>query len=74
MPAQKKNKSVFDNLFSINANEYKEQKGKFDYLSWSDALSLVLKEYPETTWEVHEFEFPMLRSDKAFEGVSTRQP
>tara|TARA_R100001594_G_scaffold137042_1_gene179795 strand:- start:13201 stop:13881 length:681 start_codon:yes stop_codon:yes gene_type:complete len=74
MPAQKKNKSVFDNLFSINANEYKEQKGKFDYLSWSDALSLVLKEYPETTWEVHEFDFPMLRSDNAFEGVSTRQP
>ena len=50
-----KNKSVFDNLFAINANEFKEKKGKFDYLSWSDAVAYVLKEYPKTTWKVHEF-------------------
>jgi hypothetical protein len=50
-----KNKSVFDKLFAINANEFKEKKGKFDYLSWSDAVAYVLKEYPEATWVVHEF-------------------
>lgn len=51
-----KNKSVFDNLFAINANDFKEKKGKFDYLSWSDAVAYVLKEYPEATWYVHEFD------------------
>jgi hypothetical protein len=51
-----KNKSVFDNLFAINANEFKEKKGKFDYLSWSDAVAYILKEYPEATWYVHEFD------------------
>lgn len=53
MPEKKK--SVFDNLFAINANEFKEKKGRYDYLSWSDALAYILKEYPDTTWDVHEF-------------------
>jgi len=61
MPA--KNKSVFDNLFAINANEFKEKKGKFDYLSWSDAVAYVLKEYPEATWIIHEFETPTFHKD-----------
>lgn len=61
MPA--KNKSVFDNLFAINANEFKEKKGKFDYLSWSDAVAYVLKEYPEATWKIHEFESPTFHTD-----------
>ena len=55
--AQKK-KSVFETLNKINVNEFTEKKGRFTYLSWSDAITEVLKFYPETTWEVHEFDNP----------------
>lgn len=51
-----KEMSVFNDLFSYNANEYKEKKGKFDYISWSDAVAIVLQKYPDTTWVVHEFD------------------
>lgn len=51
-----KEMSVFDDLFSYNANEYKEKKGNFDYISWADAVAIVLKKYPDTTWEIHEFD------------------
>lgn len=51
-----KQMSVFKDLFSYNANEYKEKKGKFDYISWADAVSIVLSKYPDTTWEIHEFD------------------
>ena len=53
--ATKKTKSIFDTLDSINVNEFTEKKGNYTYLSWSDAVTEVLKEYPETTWEIHEF-------------------
>ena len=56
--ANKKKQTVFEDLFNYNANDYKEQKGRYDYISWSDALAIVLKKYPDTTWEVHEFEYP----------------
>lgn len=51
-----KEMSVFDDLFSYNANEFKDKKGEYDYLSWSDAVAIVLKKYPDTTWEIHEFD------------------
>ena len=51
-----KEMSVFNDLFSYNANEYKEKKGNFDYISWADAVAIVLKKYPDTTWEIHEFD------------------
>jgi len=56
MPAKKQD--VFAVLEQINANEYKRQKGKLSYLSWTDALTGVLRLYPDTEWEVHEF--PMI--------------
>tara|TARA_R100000458_G_C8222883_1_gene206699 strand:- start:3 stop:683 length:681 start_codon:yes stop_codon:yes gene_type:complete len=52
---KKKTKSVFETLNKINVNEFTEKKGRFTYLSWSDAITEVLKVYPDTTWEVHEF-------------------
>tara|TARA_R100000152_G_C6781521_1_gene216181 strand:- start:887 stop:1573 length:687 start_codon:yes stop_codon:yes gene_type:complete len=53
---KKKTKSVFETLNKINVNEFTEKKGRFTYLSWSDAITEVLKVYPDTTWEVHEFD------------------
>jgi hypothetical protein len=50
--------SIFATLNDINVNEFKEKKGNYDYLSWSDALQLVLNNYPDTTWETHEFDHP----------------
>ena len=52
--ATKKTKSIFNTLDSINVNEFTEKKGNYTYLSWSDAVTEVLKKYPETTWEIHE--------------------
>jgi hypothetical protein len=56
MPTKKL--SVFDTLNKINVNEFKEKKGSYDYLSWSDAVQYVLTKYPDTTWETHEFDHP----------------
>ncbi len=50
--------SIFATLNDINVNEFKEKKGNYDYLSWSDALQLILDKYPDTTWETHEFDHP----------------
>jgi hypothetical protein len=47
--------SVFETLNKINVNEFKEKKGNYDYLSWSDAVQYVLSVYPEATWETHEY-------------------
>lgn len=58
MTQKKTKKTVFEDLFSYNANDFKEQKGNYDYISWSDALAIVLQKYPDTTWVVHEFEYP----------------
>jgi hypothetical protein len=60
--ATAKKKDVFSVLDKIDANEYKRSKGKLSYLSWTDALTGVLRIYPDTTWEVHEF--PMMQSVK----------
>ena len=53
--------SVFETLNKINVNEFKEKKGSYDYLSWSDAVQYVLSVYPDATWETHEFDIPMNR-------------
>ena len=49
-------KQIWNELSKINANEYKEKKGKFDYLSWAHAVREMLKVFPEATWEVHEYD------------------
>ena len=67
--ANKKKQTVFEDLFNYNANDYKEQKGRYDYISWSDALAIVLKKYPDTTWEVHEFEYPQEISSSMTEWI-----
>jgi hypothetical protein len=55
MTDDKKDKSVFDILNGIDVNSMKERKGNFDYLSWVDAVAVLLKHFPDATWEVHEY-------------------
>ena len=45
-----KEMSIFKDLFSYNANEYKEKKGKFDYISWATAWDHVSRAYPNVTF------------------------
>ena len=45
-------KSVFETLSAVDVSAYIEKKGKFNYLSWSDAVTELLRAYPEATWSV----------------------
>ena len=45
----------FNQLNSINVNEFTEKKGNFTYLSWAWAVRELLKVDPEATWEIHEW-------------------
>lgn len=49
-------KSVFDELFSVNANEHTEERNGLTYLSWAWAWAEVKKRYPDTTYTVYERE------------------
>jgi hypothetical protein len=40
----------FKELSKINVNEFKEKRGDFDYLSWSDAVNFLLNEDADATW------------------------
>jgi len=51
-----KEKSVFNVLSSINVNEFVEKKGAFKYLSWSDAVSVLLDNFPDATWSHREWD------------------
>jgi len=50
-----KKESLFEQLDSINVNEYTEKKGQFTYLSWSWAVRELLKVAPNATWIIHKF-------------------
>ena len=45
-------KSVFETLSAVDVSAYIEKKGQFSYLSWADAVTALLKAYPEATWRV----------------------
>ena len=53
--------SAFEKLAGINVNEWVEKKGRFNYLSWADAVDQLCKACPDATWEVHEF--PMVSGE-----------
>lgn len=44
--------SIYDTLSEVNVNDFTEKKGQFTYLSWADTLNVLLKHYPEATWDV----------------------
>ncbi len=51
-----KEKSVFEVLSSINVQDYIKQKNKFNYLSWASAVEILLKHFPEATWNHREWD------------------
>lgn len=56
-------KSVFETLSSIDVGNKVRQKGKFYYVSWSEAVRQLLKHYPKSTWSFTLFEgLPFMRS------------
>ena len=44
--------NVFETLSKVDVSEFTEKKGKFTYLSWADAVNVLLKHYPEAVWHV----------------------
>lgn len=49
-------KSVFDELFAVNANDHTEKRNGLTYLSWAWAWAEVKKRFPNTTYKVYERE------------------
>ena len=48
------NKSVFKDLSSVSIKGKTDKKGKFDYLSWATAWSLIKEKYPNAQRLVYE--------------------
>lgn len=46
--------SSFDALAAVDCSAYVEKKGKFTYLSWTFAVSELLKRHPSATWRTLE--------------------
>ena len=60
-------KSVFDTLSSVDISPLKQQKGQFDYLSWSNAVREMLKAFPAATWEFGEWDnLPYLKTEVGY--------
>tara|TARA_R100000773_G_C4220236_1_gene118887 strand:+ start:2287 stop:2895 length:609 start_codon:yes stop_codon:yes gene_type:complete len=51
-----KKKNVFKELSTISIKDKTDKKGKFDYLSWATAWSLIKNEYPNAQRKVYESE------------------
>ena len=47
---------IRETLEAVNVNDFKEKKGKFDYLSWTDAWSILTKHFPRSRYDVR-FEY-----------------
>ena len=49
-----KKRNIFKQLSSISIKDKTDKKGKFDYLSWATAWSLIKNEYPNAQRKVYE--------------------
>ena len=54
--ATKQTDSVYETLKAVKVKELIKNKGGFSYLSWADAVDRLLSNYPEATWEAHEWD------------------
>lgn len=50
------NKNIFRDLASISVKDKTEKKGKFSYLSWASAWSMLKMEHPTAQREIYESE------------------
>ncbi len=48
--------NIFEELSQVDCSKHVEKKGKFSYLSWTHAVSELLKRHPEATWDTKRFE------------------
>lgn len=48
-------KSIFEELFEINVNNYIEKKKDLSYLSWPYAWAAVKKKFPEANYKIYQF-------------------
>jgi hypothetical protein len=51
-----KKKNIFKELSAISIKGKTDKKGKYDYLSWATAWSLIKSEYPDAQRKVYESE------------------
>jgi hypothetical protein len=48
--------SLFKTLYAIDCSEHTEKKGRFTYLSWTWAWSILKQHAPDATFEKHIFD------------------
>ena len=59
--------SSYKKLLSVDVKADTKKKGRFDYLSWANALHLLQREYPGATWETKRFDgMPYLKTELGF--------
>lgn len=49
------NTNSFHELSKIDVSAFTEKKQQFTYLSWAWAVDQLLRKYPDSTWDVHEY-------------------
>ena len=52
---ENKESEVFDELYSVNVNDWKETKGDYTYLSWTYAIAEFKKRHPDVVWSISKF-------------------
>lgn len=58
---------VFETLNNVNIGALTKQKGKFWYLSWSNAVREASKIFPDITWEMTKWDYlPYLKTELGF--------
>jgi hypothetical protein len=59
--------SIYKILSEKDVNEFVEKKGKFSYLSWSDAVDALLSAYPTASWSIREWDdLPYLKTEAGY--------
>ena len=59
--------SIFNALNNVNIMPLTKEKGKFRYLSWSNAVREASKMFPDMTWEMTKWDhLPYLKTEVGF--------
>ena len=64
-----KKTNYFTELTQVNIDKHVEKKGKFNYISWANAIRELKKIHPKATWIVHkhgEEGLPYLKTECGF--------
>ena len=64
-----KTTNYFTELTQVNIDKHVEKKGKFNYISWANAIRELKKIHPKATWIVHkhgEEGLPYLKTECGF--------